>query len=65
MRTSIEIDDLLIRQAMHCSGAPTKKATVEAGLRLLVETYAQRGIARLRGKVRWQSDLGRSTRSRF
>ena len=49
MRTNIDIDDRLMQQAMRCSGTHTKKAAVEAGLHLLVETHAQRGIARLRG----------------
>ena len=60
MRTNIDIDDQLMRQAMRSSGARTKKATVEAGLRLLVETHAQRTITRLRGKVQWQGDLNQS-----
>jgi Arc/MetJ family transcription regulator len=51
MRTSIEIDDRLIREAMRCSGTRTKKAAVEAGLRLLVKTHAQGSIRKLRGKV--------------
>jgi Arc/MetJ family transcription regulator len=51
MRTNIDIDDRLMQQAMRCSGTHTKKAAVEAGLHLLVETHAQRGIARLRGKL--------------
>jgi len=57
MRTNIDIDDRLMRQARRISGAPTKKAVVEAGLRLLVETHAQGEIRRLRGKVRWEGDL--------
>jgi Arc/MetJ family transcription regulator len=65
MRTNIEIDDHLMRQAMRHSGARTKRATVEAGLRLLVETHAQRAISRLRGKVRWQGDLNQSRQSRI
>lgn len=60
MRTTIEIDDELMRQARLCSGASTKKATVNAGLRMLVEAHAQSSIARLRGKVQWQGDLDRS-----
>jgi Arc/MetJ family transcription regulator len=60
MRTNIEIDDQLMRRAMRSSGARTKKATVEAGLRLLVETHAQRSITRLRGKVQWQGNLNQS-----
>ena len=36
MRTNIEIDDKLIRQAMKATGTTTKKAAVEACLRKLV-----------------------------
>jgi Arc/MetJ family transcription regulator len=64
MRTNIDIDDRLMRQAMRCSGASTKKAAVEAGLRLLAETHAQGAIRELRGKVRWEGDLVRSRLSR-
>jgi Arc/MetJ family transcription regulator len=60
MRTTIEIDDQLLSEAMRSSGARTKKATVEAGLRLLVKTHAQTAIRRLRGKVRWEEDLNES-----
>jgi Arc/MetJ family transcription regulator len=57
MRTNIEIDDQLMRQAMRSSGARTKRAAVESGLRLLIQTRAQARIRRLRGKVQWRGDL--------
>jgi Arc/MetJ family transcription regulator len=60
VRTNIEIDDQLIRQAMRHSGARTKKGAVEAGLRLLVKTYSQTGFRALRGKVKWEGDLSQS-----
>ena len=60
MRTNIEINDRLMKQAMRSSGARTKRAAVEAGLRLLVQIRAQAGIRRLRGKVRWEGDLEKS-----
>jgi Arc/MetJ family transcription regulator len=60
VRTNIDIDDGLMRQAMRHSGARTKKAAVEAGLRLLLRTHMQASIRRLRGKVRWEGDLDRS-----
>jgi Arc/MetJ family transcription regulator len=65
MRTNIDIDDRLMQQAMRCSGARTKKATVEAGLRLLAQTHEQGSIRRLRGKVRWEGDLAQSRKGRF
>ena len=57
MRTNIVIDDRLMRQAMAASRLPTKRAAVEEGLRLLVQTKAQARIRRLRGKVRWEGNL--------
>jgi Arc/MetJ family transcription regulator len=64
VRTNIDIDDRLMRQAMRRSGAPTKKAAVEAGLRLLAETHAQGSIRQLRGRVRWEGDVNQSRMSR-
>jgi Arc/MetJ family transcription regulator len=60
MRTNIDIDDRLMRQAMRSSGARTKRAAVEQGLRLLIRTKSQASIRRLRGKVAWQGDLNAS-----
>ena len=64
MRTNIEIDDQLANQAMRTSGARTKKAVVEAGLRLLVKTHSQTAIRKLRGKVQWEVDLNESRMGR-
>ena len=64
MRTNIDIDDDLMRQAMRTSGARTKRAVVEEGLRLLIRTRGQGSIRRLRGKVAWQGDLESSRRGR-
>jgi Arc/MetJ family transcription regulator len=60
MRTNIDIDDRLMRQAMRSSGARTKRAVVEEGLRLLIQTRGQGGVRRLRGNVAWEGDLNAS-----
>ena len=65
MRTNIDIDDGLMREAMRTSGAPTKKAAVEAGLRLLVQTFSQGAIRKLQGKVRWDGNLNQSRLGRI
>lgn len=65
MRTNIDIDDRLMKQAMKSSRSRTKRAAVEAGLRLLVQTRAQGKIRRLRGKIRWEGDLDKSRRGRL
>jgi Arc/MetJ family transcription regulator len=64
MRTNIEIDETLIKKAMQSSGTTTKKAAVEAGLRLLVQMHGQASIQRLRGKVQWEGNLDESRASR-
>jgi Arc/MetJ family transcription regulator len=64
MRTNIEIDDRLMREAMRRSEASTKRAAVEAGLRLSAETHAQGSIRRLKGKVVWEGDLNESRQAR-
>jgi Arc/MetJ family transcription regulator len=65
MRTNIDIDDGLMRQAMRTTGARTKRAAVEEGLRLLIRTRGQRSIRRLRGNVAWDGDLDETRRSRI
>ena len=57
MKTTIEIDDELMRKAMRSSGKRTKRDVIEEGLRLLVQTRAQAKIRRLRGKAPWEGDL--------
>jgi Arc/MetJ family transcription regulator len=64
MRTNIDIDDRLMRQALRASKARTKRAVVEAALRLLIQTKAQVSIRRLRGTVAWDGDLDASRAGR-
>jgi Arc/MetJ family transcription regulator len=65
MRTNIDLDDELIALAMKASGTKTKKAAVEAALRLMVRTHGQGRIRELRGKVQWEGDLNELRLSRF
>ncbi len=57
MRTNIIIDDNLIQKAMRVTGLHTKKAVVEAGLKLLIDVKSQAGVRRLRGKIKWEGNL--------
>jgi Arc/MetJ family transcription regulator len=65
MRTNIDIDDELMRQAMAASDESTKKAAVEKALRLMISLKAQEGIKKLRGKVKWEGDLNAMRQGRF
>ena len=51
MRTNIEIDDELMREAQEAAGTHTKKDTVEAALRYLIRMKAQERIRDIRGKA--------------
>jgi len=55
MRTNIEIEDELIREALRVSGLKTKRAAVEAGLRAVIRLNKRKKIldlaARFNGKV--------------
>ena len=64
MRTNIVIDDELMREALKASGFKTKRAAVEAGLRLLVKLGRQKRIRRLRGELTWQGSLDEMRRER-
>ncbi len=57
MRTNIEIDDKLMREAMKLAHTKTKRETVEEGLKLLVRLRKQERIRSLRGTVRWEGNL--------
>ena len=65
MRTNIEIDDELIREALRVSGLKTKRAAVEAGLRALIRLNKRRKILDLAGKVQWEGNLDESREGRL
>lgn len=57
MRTNIEIDDKLMKEALRATGAKTKREAVELGLKTLVELRAQEKARALKGKIVWEGDL--------
>lgn len=57
MRTNVVIDDQLMDEALKLSGLRTKKAAIEAGLRLLVKFSRQEKVKNFRGKLEWTGDL--------
>lgn len=65
MRSSIEIDDQLMAQAMRASGRKTERETVENAFKLLVQSRrSAEAIRALRGKVEWDGDLDTLRRDR-
>ncbi len=50
MRTTVDLDDELLKEALEQTGARTKTEVLEMGLRLLLEREARRRLKALYGK---------------
>jgi Arc/MetJ family transcription regulator len=59
VRTNVEIDDMLLAEAMAATGLKTKRKVVEAGLQLLARRKRQADARALFGRVHWEGDLHR------
>jgi hypothetical protein len=57
MRTNIDIDDKLMKQAMKATQTTTKKGTVEACLREVVQLRSQGRIRKIFGIGGWEGNL--------
>lgn len=65
MRTNIEIDDKLMKEARNLSGLKTKREIVHSALILFVQMQKQRQVRDYRGKLKWSGDLRKMRESRF
>ena len=64
-RTTIVLDDGLIKQAMQISGAKTKRQAVDRALRELVARGSvYRALRKLRGRMPWDGDVSTWRRRR-
>jgi Arc/MetJ family transcription regulator len=57
MRTTIDIDDKLMNDAMKRSGLKSKKATVNLALIEFIRLQKRQAMKNLQGKVEWIGDL--------
>lgn len=64
LRTNVEIDDEVMREALRLTGVRTKREAVDLALRELVARHRQLGVLKLRGRVSWEGDLEQSRRGR-
>ena len=58
MRTTIDIDNRLMNDALKATGLRTKKEAVELGLKTLVRLQRQAEIRKYKGRLKWAGDLG-------
>lgn len=56
MRTNIDINDELIREAMELAELNTKKEVVELALTEFVQQRKRKNLADLRGKISFSED---------
>lgn len=64
MRTNIEIDDAIMREAQELAGTRTKRETVDLALRELVAVRRRMELLKLKGTVSWTGDLDVSRAAR-
>ncbi|MDQ3022173.1 MAG: type II toxin-antitoxin system VapB family antitoxin [Bacteroidota bacterium] len=57
MRTNIEIDNKLIREAKRISKVKTKKEIVDIALKNYIKTHQRKKILEQFGKIRWEGNL--------
>lgn len=65
MRTNIDIDEALLKEAMALTGMKTKKDAVEAALRDQVRRIkASEAVKAAYGKLKWEGDLDAMRRAK-
>ena len=57
MRTNIEIDDTLLKEAMEATGQDTKRATIEMALQEVVANHRRRRALEEMKGLGWEGDL--------
>lgn len=57
MRTTLNLDDQAITEAMETSPGKTKTAVINEALREYARRRRVRRLLELRGRARWQGDL--------
>ena len=57
MRTNIDLDDNLVKEAMELTSIKTKKEVVSLALKELISMYKRKSLLHYRGKFKWEGDL--------
>ena len=57
MKTSIEIDDALVTDALEATGLTVQQEVIELALKTLIQMKRQEAIRSLRGHLPWDGDL--------
>lgn len=57
LRTNIELDEKLVKEAMKLTHKKTKKELVNYALEELLKRFKRKRLLELEGKVEWTGDL--------
>ncbi len=57
MRTNIDIDDDLLKEAINLTGSKSKKEMVNRALEEIIKVEKIKKLRSLRGKVKWEGNL--------
>jgi len=57
MRTNIELDDVLMEQALKLSNIKTKKDVIQEALKNYVAWMKKKQLLNLKGNVKWEGNL--------
>ena len=64
LRTTIELDEKLVEEAMKLTNIKTKKEVVDFAIRELVRKVKRKPLLDLEGKVEWTGSLDEMRKSR-
>ena len=58
MRTNVVLDESLVEKAKALTGIKTTRGVIAEALRVLIQLREQSEVRDLRGRLRWEGDLG-------
>lgn len=64
MRTNIDLDDSLVKEAMELTKIKTKKEIVRLALKELISLYKRKSLIHYRGKLKWEGNLDEMRKTR-
>ncbi len=64
LRTNIELDEKIVKEAMKFTHKKTKKELVNYALEELVKRFKRKKLLELEGKVEWTGNLDEMRKSR-
>jgi Arc/MetJ family transcription regulator len=57
MKTNVEVDDVLVTDALKATGLSAQQEVVELALKLLIQMKNQESIRAWRGNLTWEGNL--------